>query len=135
MGQAYQRAIQHSIELEITEKIGGESKQHSVVGTVFADNLPRVLAIKGYWMDMVPSGPMLLIVNQDRPGVIGLVGTMMGKLGLNIADMTLSRKGSKALMVLKLDSSPSAETLEAMRKEPALEIVKSITLPAIEAPK
>ncbi len=135
MGQAYQRAIQHSIELEITEKTGGETKTHNVIGTVFSDNLPRVLAIKGYWMDMVPSGPMMLIVNQDRPGVIGLVGTMMGKLGLNIADMTLSRKGEKALMVLKLDSEPSAATLEAMRKEPALEVVKAITLPAIEVVK
>ena len=133
MGQAVQRAIQHSIELEITEKIDGapETKTHTIIGTVFADNLPRVLGIKGYWMDMVPAGPMVLIVNKDRPGVIGLVGTTFGKLGINIADMTISRKGDKALMLLNVDSEPSAEALAILRSEPALETVKSIKLPAL----
>ncbi len=101
MGQAVQRAIQHSIELEITEKHEGETKTHSIIGTVFADNQPRVLGIKGYWMDMIPAGPMVLIVNKDRPGVIGLVGNTFGKLGINIADMTISRKGDKALDALE----------------------------------
>jgi len=130
-GQAGQRALQHSIELEITEKVDGESKAHSIIGTVFADNQPRVLGIKGYWMDMIPAGPMMLIVNKDRPGVIGLVGNTFGKLGVNIADMTISRKGDKALMLLKLDSVPSAEALTAFKNEPAVEVVKSISLPPI----
>ena len=72
MGQAVQRAIQHSIELEITEKQDGETKTHTIIGTVFADNQPRVRGIKGYWMDMIPAGPMVLIVNKVKPGVIGL---------------------------------------------------------------
>jgi D-3-phosphoglycerate dehydrogenase len=132
MGQAVQRAIQHSIELEITEKVGGATKTHSIIGTVFADNLPRVLGIKGYWMDMIPAGPMVLIVNHDQPGVIGLVGNTFGKLGINIADMTISRKGEKALMLLKVDSDPSPEALATLRSEPALEVVKAIHLPPVE---
>jgi D-3-phosphoglycerate dehydrogenase / 2-oxoglutarate reductase len=128
MGQATQRAIQHSIELEITEG----DKKHTVIGTVFADNQPRVLAIKGYWMDMIPAGPMVLIVNQDRPGVIGFVGTTFGRLGVNIADMTISRKGDKALMLLKCDSTPSTEAMDALRKEPHVEVVKAFTLPALD---
>ncbi len=131
MGQAVQRAIQHSIELEITEKVEGETRTHTIIGTVFADNQPRVLGIKGYWMDMVPAGPMVLIVNKDRPGVIGLVGNTFGKLGINIADMTISRKGDKALMLLKVDSEPTAEAMATLRAEPALEIVKAINLPPI----
>jgi D-3-phosphoglycerate dehydrogenase len=131
MGQAVQRAIQHSIELEITEKVGGETKTHTIIGTVFADNQPRVLGIKGYWMDMIPAGQMVLIVNQDRPGVIGFVGTTFGKLGINIADMTISRKGDKALMLLKVDSEPSAEALNALKADPKLEVVKSINLPPV----
>ena len=132
MGQATQRAIQHSIELEITEKVDGESKTHTIIGTVFADLLPRVLAIKGYWMDLVPAGPMMLVVNKDRPGVIGLVGTTFGKMGVNISDMNISRKGDKALMVLKLDSPPSAAAIEALKKEEVIEVVKCVTLPALE---
>jgi len=133
MGQAVQRAIQHSIELEVTEKggSGDASKTHTIIGTVFADNQPRVLGIKGYWMDMVPAGPMMLIVNKDRPGVIGLVGNTFGKLNINIADMTISRKGEKALMLLKVDSAPTQEALATLRAEPALEVVKSINLPPL----
>ena len=131
MGQAVQRAIQHSIELEITEKVEGETRTHTIIGTVFADNQPRVLGIKGYWMDMIPAGPMVLIVNKDRPGVIGLVGNTFGKLGINIADMTISRKGDKALMLLKVDSEPTAEAIAALKAEPALEVVKAINLPPI----
>lgn len=133
MGQAVQRAIQHSIELEITEKCENETKTHTIIGTVFADNQPRVLGIKGYWMDMVPAGPMVLIVNKDRPGVIGLVGNTFGKLGVNIADMTISRKGEKALMLLKVDSAPSADAIATLKAEPMLEVVKSISLPAVQA--
>ena len=98
---------------------------------MFADHQPRVLGIKGYWMDMIPAGPMVLIVNKDRPGVIGLVGNTFGKLNINIADMTISRKGDKALMLLKVDSEPAAEALATLRAEPSLEVVKSINLPPI----
>jgi D-3-phosphoglycerate dehydrogenase len=132
MGQAVQRAIQHSIELEITEKVAGETKTHTVIGTVFADNMPRVLGIKGYWMDMIPAGPMVLIVNKDRPGVIGLVGNTFGKMGVNIADMTISRKGDRALMVLKLDSDATPEAIAALKADPSLEVVRAITLPPVE---
>ncbi len=132
MGRAVQRAIQHSIELEITEKVAGETKTHTIIGTVFADNMPRVLGIKGYWMDMIPAGPMLLIVNKDRPGVIGLVGNTFGKLGINIADMTISRKGDRALMLLKLDSEASPEAIAALKTDPSLEVVKAIMLPPVE---
>ena len=134
MGQAGQRALQHSIELEITEKVDGQTKTHNILGTVFADNQPRVLGIKGYWMDMIPAGPMVLIVNKDRPGVIGLVGNTFGKLGINIADMTISRQGDKALMLLNVDSEPSPEALAALRAEPALETVKALKLPPVAVP-
>src|SRR5262249_48502292 len=109
-------------------KVEGETRTHTIIGTVFADNQPRVLGIKGYWMDMIPAGPMVLIVNQDRPGVIGLVGNTFGKLNINIADMTISRKGNKALVLLKVDSAPTAEALATLRAEPALEVVRSINL-------
>jgi D-3-phosphoglycerate dehydrogenase len=135
-GQAVQRPIGNSIELQITEKsASGETLTHNIMGTVFSDNLPRVLGIKGYWMDMIPAGPMVLIVNKDRPGVIGLVGTTFGQLGINIADMTISRKGDKALMLLKTDSEPTADALKVLREDPALETVKTFTLPTLEIPR
>jgi D-3-phosphoglycerate dehydrogenase len=130
-GQATQRAIQNSIELEITEKAEGETRTHNVIGTVFGDNQPRVLGIKGYWMDMIPAGPMVLIVNKDKPGVIGLVGNTFGRLGINIADMTISRKGDKALMLLKVDTAPTAEAVATLKGEASVEVVKAISLPPL----
>ena len=127
LGQAQQRALQHGLELEITEN----GTRHAMIGTVFADNLPRVLALKGYWMDMVPAGPMTLVVNKDRPGVIGFVGATFGRWNINIADMTISRKGDKALMLLKLDTVPPPECLAALRGDSGIEVVKTFILPAL----
>ena len=58
------------------------------------------------------------------------MGNTFGKMNVNIADMTISRKGDKALMLLKVDSEPSKEALAALRADPALEVVKAVTLPA-----
>ena len=51
-----------------------EGESHRILGTVYADGLPRVLRIDDYAMDMIPEGNMVLIVNKDEPGVIGTVG-------------------------------------------------------------
>ncbi|MFQ6047900.1 MAG: phosphoglycerate dehydrogenase [Phycisphaerae bacterium] len=105
--------------------------EHSIEGTVFIDGLPRILAINGYRMNMVPEGPMVLIFNDDQPGAIGLVGTTFGQHGVNIADMTLSRQARTALMVLKLDEPPAEPVLQALRqKRPPIQLVHNVTLPA-----
>ena len=88
--------------MTITVSVAGIA--HEVEGTVFADGRPRILAIDGYRMELIPERTIVLIVNDDRPGVIGLVGQAFGSAGINIADMALSRRGKTALMVLKLDA-------------------------------
>ncbi|HEY3244616.1 MAG TPA: phosphoglycerate dehydrogenase [Phycisphaerae bacterium] len=95
--------------------VGGRDCAHAVEGTVFIDGLPRILAIDEYRMEMVPEGPLVLIFNDDRPGVIGLVGTLFGRQQLNIADMTLSRRASTALMLLKLDEPAPPNVLDELR--------------------
>jgi D-3-phosphoglycerate dehydrogenase / 2-oxoglutarate reductase len=111
----------------------GES--HRILGTVYADGLPRVLRIDGYAMDMIPEGQMVLIVNQDQPGVIGTVGTSFGDAGVNIADMVISREFDKdgnatAFMVLKTDSAPPAELINKLRSVGNIRRVKNVSLPA-----
>jgi D-3-phosphoglycerate dehydrogenase / 2-oxoglutarate reductase len=98
----------------------GES--HRILGTVYADGLPRVLRIDDYAMDMVPEGQMVLIVNQDQPGVIGFVGSAFGNAKVNIADMVISRTYNKdgkatALMVIKTDGEAPAELLNKLREK------------------
>jgi D-3-phosphoglycerate dehydrogenase len=109
----------------------GES-EHAVEGTVFGDGLPRILAIDGYRMDIVPSGAMVLIRNDDRPGVIGLVGTTFGQYKVNIADMSLSRQAKTALMVLKLDEPAPEAAVQALRQQrPPIQLVRSVVLPQL----
>jgi len=117
--------------LTLTIHQGGES--HSVEGAVFWDSRPRILAIDGYRMEMVPEGFLVLIFNDDRPGVIGQVGTIFGNAGINIADMTLSRRQKTALMVLKIDGAVSDDLLEQLRLSPAILSVRRVHLPPVQA--
>lgn len=107
---------------------GGECRRR-IVGAIYADGLPRVTEINGYHMDIVPAGAMLLLQNQDRPGMVGLVGTTMGDASVNIADMAISRRGDTALMVLKLDGTPEAALLNRLRARPGILKVMTVNLP------
>ena len=93
-----------------------------------------MLRIDNYNMDMVPEGNMVMILNDDRPGVIGTVGTTFGDAGINIADMVISRHfqpdgSATALMVLKTDSPPTADLLARLREKAPILRVKSLVLP------
>ena len=69
-----------------------------------------------------PEGTLLLIENQDRPGMIAAYSTILGKNQVNIADMSLSRnkEGGTALTLLTLDSAPPAEVLAELEKIPGI---------------
>jgi len=113
---------------------GATGESHRILGTVYADGLPRVLRFDNFNMDMIPEGQMVLIENNDQPGVIGTVGTTFGDAKVNIADMVISREkhpdgSATALMVLKVDSEPPAALLNRLRARPNILRVKSIVLP------
>ncbi len=102
-------------------------------GTVLGDGLPRVRELAGHHMDLVPAGPMVMVFNDDRPGVIGLVGTMFGEHRVNIADMAISRLGDRAMMVLRTDSDPPVGLLEALAAaRPPIREVHAVSLPPIQ---
>lgn len=101
-----------------------------IVGRIYDDLKPRVTQINGYHMDMVPEGAMVLIRNEDRPGMIGLVGTEFGAAQVNIADMAISRRDNTALMVLKIDADAPNELLERMRQRAGILHVSQVKLPA-----
>ena len=114
------------------DSASGES--HRVLGTVYADGLPRVLRIDNFSMDMVPEGNMALIMNKDQPGVIGIVGTTFGEAKVNIADMVISRDFDKdgtatALMVLKIDSQAPTSLIDNLKSKPGILRVKALSLP------
>lgn len=120
----------------VDEKPGHEAdKVRKIVGRVYDDLQPRVVEINGYKMDMVPAGHMAIVQNDDRPGMIGLIGTEFGKANVNIADMTISRRTTPgnaqatALMLLKLDEAPSYELNDRLAEKEGILKLASVHLP------
>ncbi len=97
-----------------------DRRQVEVHGTLFTRSEPRIVRINEFHMDAIPSGPMLVIRNQDRPGMIGRIGSALGNRKINISWMTFGRRtqGGEALTVLNLDQAPSEEILAEIRKLP-----------------
>lgn len=77
----------------------------SVCGTLFTGDDPRIVRINGFRVDAIPHGHMLVARNNDVPGVIGFIGTVLGDNGINIAGMFNGREtiGGEALTVYNLD--------------------------------
>lgn len=103
----------------------------SVGGTFFgAKNDPRIVRVNSRPVEVTPSGVVLLLENNDVPGIVGKVGTVLGARGVNIASMSLSRNevGGRALTLLNLDSTPSEDTLQELLTNPAIESAKVINL-------
>jgi D-3-phosphoglycerate dehydrogenase len=101
-----------------------------VEGTIFGKNEPRIVKINGFRLDALPEGHMLFIFNEDRPGVIGKIGTILGKHNLNIARMYVGQDPMKKrnIILLSLDQPPTQEALEELQKEPTVYLVKALEL-------
>lgn len=109
-------------------------RSRRIVGRVYEDLKPRVVEINGYQMDMTPDGTMVLLQNEDLPGMIGLVGSAFGGAKVNIADMTISRRdqGSgkpTALMTLKVDAQPPTELIDQLSGTPGVLKMAVVKLP------
>jgi D-3-phosphoglycerate dehydrogenase len=112
------------IQLEI--KTDKETK--SVCGTLSSNKQPRIVKIDDYYLELYPVGEMVFIRNWDKPGLIGSLGTFMGKQGINIAAMTFGRDkpGGKAISVLNVDSPVSPEIQDKIRELENILTVKII---------
>ena len=89
---------------------------------------PRIVGIDSHIVDLPPAAHMLVVRNDDRPGVIGVVGTLLGNANVNIADMDVgkSRQGSSALMLIAPTTPVPAEVLDALRAAPGITSVAAL---------
>ena len=104
--------------------------QHSLAGTLFGlRNEARLVMVDDHTVDIPPSRHMLVVRNDDRPGMIGIVGTRLGTAGVNISDMDVGRSssGEAALMVLTTDQPVPDGVLADLRAEPGILEVHSLT--------
>lgn len=102
-----------------------------VAGTLGGhQQVPRIVGIDEHIVDLPPSRHMLVVHNDDRPGMIGTVGTILGEAGVNISDMDVGRGpgGSHALMIIAVDTRVLAGTIEALQSKPGILMAKAIEL-------
>ena len=97
--------------------------EHALAATVFGlRNQARLVMVDDHAVDIPPSTHMIVVRNEDRPGMIGLVGSVLGRAGVNIADMDVGRSttGEAALMVLATDGPVPERILEELKASPGI---------------
>ncbi|MDA8388450.1 MAG: phosphoglycerate dehydrogenase [Nitrospiraceae bacterium] len=110
-------------------RIKGEMEGY-LCGTLFSRKDPRIIGLDGAQVEIIPEGTMLFMMNNDRPGLIGAVGTFLGSHGINIARMFFGREseGGTAISVVSVDSPLTGELLRELRDIPNILSVKQVVL-------
>ncbi|MBF0343004.1 MAG: phosphoglycerate dehydrogenase [Nitrospirae bacterium] len=111
-------------------KIKSERAEYVISGTLFSKRDPRIIKVNNFYIEIIPDGIMLFINNNDKPGVIGNIGNMLGQAGINIARMNFGRetKGGRAVSVVSVDSDLGADMLNHIKGLPNILSVKKITI-------
>jgi len=102
----------------VTVKIKTKSGESVVEGAIFGKTEPRLVRYNKFLLDAVTEGTLLVLHNNDKPGVIGEVGTVLGEGGVNIASLHLSRQvvGGESVSIWSIDSEPKADVLGKLKK-------------------
>lgn len=107
-------------------KSEGTVRSRTVGGTVFGKS-PRLTRLRDFRVELEPEGYILIASNEDKPGAVAQLSTLLGSWGVNIAGMALGRaqKGGQALFTLSLDDALTSDQLEAVR---SLDVIESAYL-------
>jgi D-3-phosphoglycerate dehydrogenase len=101
--------------ITVTTQAGAAKK--ILAGTVF-DGVPRIVRLKDLHIEFIPEGHILVLSYEDRPGVVGKIGSILGRHNVNIASMHVGRrtKRGRAIVVLLLDENVPDEVMEEVEK-------------------
>ena len=114
--------------IEVTLK--GDEGESQVTGALFGANDLRIVNLNSYRLEAVPEGHLMVVSNDDVPGMIGRIGTFLGDHGINIGQLYLSRnrKGGLALSIYQLDHELDGDTLKLLTAVEHIRSVKQIAL-------
>lgn len=114
----------------ITIRLKAKDKESYFAGTLFSKKDPRIVSVDNFKVEIVPEGELLFIYNNDKPGVIGNIGTLLGRNNINISRMHFGREapGGTAISVVTIDTHATAQIIEEIKKLPNILSVKQITL-------
>lgn len=117
----------------IRVRVKGKTGEHNLCGALFGNDDYRLVRIDDYPVEAVPAGHLLVLRNQDQPGVIGGVGRILADAGVNIAMMNLSRRkvNGKAISLIGLDSPVSVEVVKQLEDIDGVLSATLVTLPEV----
>ena len=117
---AYNTLIRVTVETDVGPR--------SVAGTLFGSGGPRLVEIFGIGIEAELDGDMLYIVNDDKPGFIGRIGTLLGDHGINIGTFNLGRRdaGGEAVLLLSLDEALDSATVAEVEQAEGVNLAKAL---------
>ncbi|MBN2589250.1 MAG: phosphoglycerate dehydrogenase [Sedimentisphaerales bacterium] len=106
------------VAASFSAKVVTDKMTRTVTGSIFGGKLLRIFEIDGFNIEVTPQGTVLVIFNDDKPGVIGSVGTVCGNNSINICTMGVGQKPAehKAMLAVSLDKEPEAKAIEELSK-------------------
>jgi D-3-phosphoglycerate dehydrogenase len=112
--------------IKVIVDLGGTTRR--VGGTVFSDGRPRLIQVKDINMEAEFAPNMLYVVNEDKPGFIGKLGTLLGDAKVNIANFNLGRSGpgQESIALVEIDGVASEAVLADIRKLPLVRHAKAL---------
>jgi D-3-phosphoglycerate dehydrogenase / 2-oxoglutarate reductase len=138
------RSVAHERGIEIIESRSTRSRNYTsllsvklhtpdgerwVEGAVFERTLPRLVLLDGISVEAPLEGTMIVIRNTDQPGVIGAIGTILGRHNVNIANFALGRQADSAVGVVIVDGPAVADAvLDEIRKVKGIREVRGVRL-------
>jgi len=123
------RRTQHGIyEGYLLLKVTTENQERSVAGTVFSNGVPRLIQVKSIDMESHFAPHMLYVTNEDKPGFIGKLGTLLGDAKVNIASFNLGRTtaGGDAIALVEVDGPVPESVLTDIRKIAVVKQAKAL---------
>jgi D-3-phosphoglycerate dehydrogenase len=113
--------------LTVTTTAGGGRK--IIAGTVF-DGVPRIVRLRDLHIEFIPEGHVLVLSYEDRPGMVGRIGSILGRHNINIASMHVGRRSKRgnAIVVLLLDEDVPEDVLDEVRKAVEADFCRVIRL-------
>ena len=97
-------------------------------GTIYENKYPRLVRIGEIYLDAIPEGWMIVINNFDKPGVIGNLGTTLGRHNINIGRFQLGRRGERALCLVNIDTPADEKVIEEIKSLPNIISVRQVHL-------
>lgn len=119
------------VNLITVRGVTGNDRPTHVAGTLYGKHdAPRIVGVDEHIVDLPPANHMLVVRNDDVPGIIGAVGTILGRAGVNIDDMDVGRSpsGAAAMMAISTTSAVPPDVVAEVRATPGVIDARAITL-------